>query len=120
MYADAQQLKQVLIILIQNASESIGRNGAITLGVRRGPAELDGRTRTAAMSVADTGKGMTPEIEARLFDPFFTTKEEGTGLGLAISARIVEKHGGLLRYDTAVDSGTTFEIVLPALEHHAS
>lgn len=121
VYADAQQLKQVLINLIQNASESIGRNGAISLGVRRGTAELDGRTRTAAIvSVADTGKGMTPEIEARLFDPFFTTKEEGTGLGLAISARIVEKHGGLLRYDTAVDSGTTFEIVLPALEHHAS
>jgi signal transduction histidine kinase len=59
-------------------------------------------------------------VEARLFDPFFTTKEEGTGLGLAISARIVEKHGGLLRYETELNRGTTFEVVLPAVEDDAS
>jgi len=118
IHADAQQLKQVLINLVQNGAEAIGRNGQITLGVRADSAELDGRSRSAAiLSVADTGKGIGPDVEARLFDPFFTTKAGGTGLGLAIAARIVEKHGGMLRYETEVNRGTTFEIVIPQVEH---
>jgi len=121
VHADAQQMKQVLINLIQNSAENIGRNGTITLRLRRGTAELDGRNRSAAiLEVADTGQGIPPEVERRLFDPFFTTKEEGTGLGLAISARIVEKHGGLLRYETELNHGTTFEIVLPGVTEDAS
>lgn len=121
IYADAQQVKQVLINLVQNSAESIGRNGTILLRVRRDNVELDSRLRPAAiLSVVDTGKGIPTEVEARLFDPFFTTKEEGTGLGLAISARIVEKHGGILRYETKVNRGTTFEVVLPAVEDDAS
>jgi signal transduction histidine kinase len=121
VYADAPQVKQVMINLIQNSAESIGRNGSITLRTRCESAELDGRMRLAAiLVVADTGKGISPEVEPRLFDPFFTTKEEGTGLGLAISARIVEKHGGLLRYETEINRGTTFEVVLPAIEENAS
>jgi signal transduction histidine kinase len=63
--------------------------------------------------VSDQGKGIPPEVEKRLFDPFFTTKETGTGLGLSVAARIVEKHGGLLQYQTKVNHGTTFGIVLP-------
>ena len=111
----------MFINLIQNSAESIGRNGTITLRARREIAELDSRTRPVAIFVvSDTGRGIPPEVEARLFDPFFTTKEGGTGLGLAVSARIVEKHGGLLRYETEVNRGTTFEIVLPATEDDAS
>jgi signal transduction histidine kinase len=121
VHADAQQLKQVLINLIQNSAESIGRNGAITLSARRETAEFEGRERPAAiLAVSDTGQGIPPEVEARLFDPFFTTKEGGTGLGLAISARIVDNHGGVLRYETELNQGTTFEIVLPAVENDAS
>jgi signal transduction histidine kinase len=117
---DAGQIKQVLINLIQNAAESIERNGIITLGIHTGTAEFDGRTRQAViLSVTDSGKGISPEVEARLFDPFFTTKESGAGLGLAISARIVEKHGGLLQYETEVNQGTRFEIVLPWVENDA-
>jgi signal transduction histidine kinase len=63
--------------------------------------------------VADTGKGISPEVERRLFDPFFTTKASGTGLGLPIAARIVQKHGGALQYKTRVNEGTTFSVVLP-------
>ena len=55
-------------------------------------------------------------MEKRLFDPFFTTKESGTGLGLPIAARIVEKHGGVLQYQTQMNHGTTFGIVLPLAE----
>lgn len=121
VYADARQIKQVLINLIKNAAESIEQNGTIALSIRRASAEFDGRVRPAAVfSVADTGKGIPAEIEPRLFDPFFTTKESGTGLGLAISARIVEKHRGILRYETELDRGTTFEIVLPSLQNDDS
>jgi signal transduction histidine kinase len=65
------------------------------------------------LEVSDTGKGIPLEVEKRLFDPFFSTKESGTGLGLSIAARIVQKHGGLLQYQTQVNHGTTFGIVLP-------
>ncbi|MBI2949775.1 MAG: hypothetical protein HYY23_19255, partial [Verrucomicrobia bacterium] len=63
------------------------------------------------------GKGISANVQERLFDPFFTTKETGTGLGLSIAARIVEKHGGTLQYQTEVDRGTTFGIVLPGAEN---
>jgi signal transduction histidine kinase len=120
VHADAHQLKQVLINLVQNAAEAIGRNGLVTLSLRQDTAELDGREKPAAiLAVADNGKGILPTVEARLFDPFFSTKEGGTGLGLAIAARIVEKHGGMLRYETEVNRGTTFEIVLPRVEHES-
>jgi signal transduction histidine kinase len=119
--ADPQQIKQVIINLVQNAAESIGRNGAITLRIHTGAERLNGRHRPAAiLSVADTGPGIPPEVEKRLFDPFFTTKEEGTGLGLAIASRVVAKHGGLLRYHTRLNHGTTFEIVLPITDDHGT
>ena len=55
-------------------------------------------------------------MQKRLFDPFFTTKEGGTGLGLSIASRIVEKHGGALQYQTQMNRGTTFGIVLPRVQ----
>jgi signal transduction histidine kinase len=111
---DTQQIQQVLINLIQNAADSIGQNGTITLRARNGtPRRSDGLGETVILEVADTGKGISPEVEKRLFDPFFTTKESGTGLGLSIAARIVQKHGGALQYQTQQHRGTTFGIVLP-------
>jgi len=111
---DPQQIKQVLINLIQNAADSIGQNGIVTLRTRLGSKRLGDRpTDVAILEVADTGQGIPPDVEKRLFDPFFTTKESGTGLGLSIAARIVEKHGGALQYQTQVNHGTVFGIVLP-------
>jgi signal transduction histidine kinase len=69
-----------------------------------------------ALEVADTGKGIAPAVAKRMFDPFFSTKATGTGLGLSIAARIVETHGGSIRYQTKVGSGTTFSITLPGAE----
>ena len=63
--------------------------------------------------MGDDGKGIPPEVEKRLFDPLFSTKETGTGLGLPIAARIVQKHGGTLQYQTRPGHGTTFGVVLP-------
>jgi signal transduction histidine kinase len=111
---DPQQIQQVLINLIQNAAESIGSNGTVILRSRAGWRRLAERqSEVVVLEVADTGKGIPPEVEKRLFDPFFTTKDVGTGLGLSIAARIVEKHGGALQYQTQVNRGTTFGIVLP-------
>jgi signal transduction histidine kinase len=112
--ADTQQIKQVLINLVQNAAESIGQNGTVTLRARLDTSRLGDRTTDVViLDVCDTGTGISPQVEKRLFDPFFTTKETGTGLGLSIAARIVEKHGGALQYQTQVNRGTTFGIVLP-------
>ena len=111
---DPQQIKQVLINLVQNAADSIGHHGTITLRAFTGTKRLAERmTDVVVLEVADTGRGIAPEVEKRLFDPFFTTKETGTGLGLSIAARIVEKHGGALQYQTQVNRGTVFGIVLP-------
>jgi signal transduction histidine kinase len=112
--ADAAQLKQVLINLVQNAADSIGQNGVITLRVRSDRKRLtNGETPVVILEVMDSGQGIPPEVEKRLFDPFFTTKETGTGLGLSIAARIVQKHGGELQYQTQMNHGTTFGIILP-------
>ena len=114
---DPQQIEQVLINLVQNAAESIRRDGTITLRARSALKPLAGQaTPVVILEVIDTGKGIPPKVQERLFDPFFTTKEAGTGLGLSIAARIVEKHGGALQYQTEVDRGTTFGIVLPRVE----
>jgi len=111
---DPQQIKQVLINLIRNAAESIGEQGAVTLRARLDDKWLNDRALDVViLEVVDTGKGIPAEVEKRLFDPFFTTKDSGTGLGLPIAARIVEKHHGALQYQTQVDVGTTFGIILP-------
>ncbi len=112
---DFEQLKQVLINLVKNASESITQRGRITLRSRTGVAKLRGTVKQLVfLEVEDTGKGIPPAVQKRLFDPFFTTKEKGTGLGLSISARIVEKHGGAMEYQTHLDHGAIFGIMLPA------
>jgi signal transduction histidine kinase len=112
---DPAQLKQVLLTLVQNAADSIGRSGTISLRARADSRALsNGQIEpVVVLEVQDTGKGIPPEVEKRLFDPFFTTKESGTGLGLSIAARVVEMNGGTLRYQTQVNHGSTFGIVLP-------
>jgi len=115
--ADPRQLKQVLLNLLRNAAESITGSGTIILRVRSGPCVIrDRRTPCVFMEVADTGGGIPPEVQKRLFDPFFSTKETGTGLGLSIAARIIEAHGGALKFETRPASGTTFTIMLPRHE----
>jgi signal transduction histidine kinase len=114
LQADPQQIKQVLVNLIQNAAESIGHDGVITLRAAPGHETVGGLCRpVTVVEVADTGPGILPEVQPRLFDPFFTTKDGGTGLGLPIAARIVEKHGGELRFETQLHRGTTFQLILP-------
>jgi len=112
--ADPQQLKQVLINLVQNAAESIERDGSITLRARQDRVPLKGRTsEVVIIEVEDNGPGIPPEVQERLFEPFFSTKKEGTGLGLPIAVRIIDKHGGALEFKSFPGKGTTFGVVLP-------
>lgn len=115
LHVDFQQIKQVLINLIRNAAESMDeKGGTVTLRAYTDAAPITGRKiAVSAIEVIDNGRGIPPEVSRRLFDPFFTTKAGGTGLGLSIAARIVEKHGGELQYESQPDRGTTFRLVLP-------
>ncbi|HUJ09909.1 MAG TPA: ATP-binding protein [Verrucomicrobiae bacterium] len=115
LLADPQQMKQVLINLIQNAADSIEMDGKITLRARPDKALLaKNACNTVVIEVEDTGPGIPPAVQRRLFDPFFSTKEGGTGLGLSIAAQIVNNHGGKLEFQTQSSAGTRFAIVLPA------
>ena len=119
--ADRDQLRQVLINLVQNAADAIQRDGVVTLSVRLGAARLSRRSeRVVILDVTDTGPGISPEVEKRIFDPFYSTKEGGTGLGLPIAARIVEHHGGFLQYSTRRGHGTTFSVALPRSSNNES
>lgn len=111
---DTSQIRQVMLNLIRNAADSIGREGAITLRARETFLPFAPRRASAvALEVEDTGPGISPEVQERLFDPFFTTKETGTGLGLAIAERIVHRHSGALQFRTQAQRGTTFSVILP-------
>ena len=110
---DEPRLRQVIGNLMANALTHTPAGTPISVRISTAGPDEAIPVASVVLEVADTGKGMTPEVEKRLFDPFFTTKETGTGLGLSIAARILEKHGGSLQYQTQVNRGTTFGIVLP-------
>ena len=112
--SDASQIQQVLLNLLNNAIDAIGRNGHIimTTGVDADP-------RMVRICIRDDGPGMDKDVQGRIFDPFFTTKKvgEGTGLGLSISYSIINKLGGSIRFESEVGKGTEFTILLP-VKHH--
>jgi signal transduction histidine kinase len=82
----------------------------VTLRVREGTAVIQNKRQPCVFSeVEDTGAGVPAELRQRLFDPFFTTKETGTGLGLSIAARIIERHGGVLKFQTRPATGNDFQ-----------
>jgi signal transduction histidine kinase len=114
--ADPDQLKQVLLNLIRNGADSVTSQGKIALRVYKQRMNVGGDVFDGAiLEVEDNGQGISPDVQKRLFDPFYTTKPTGTGLGLSIAARIVEQHGGALRYKTEVGRGTTFGVIVPII-----
>ncbi len=107
---DEGQLQQAVIALATNAIDAMPEGGLLTL---RGRNEND----HVLLEISDTGVGIPQENLTKIFDPFFTTKEigRGTGLGLAVCYGIVTEHGGRLNVQSAVGTGTTFTISLPAV-----
>jgi signal transduction histidine kinase len=106
LYADPNQLNQVLVNLIKNAMEATESGDRITLAT----GSEDGQVW---FSIQDNGKGMTAEVQEKIFHPFFTTKEKGTGLGLAVIHKIITDHNGTIALETVPGLGSTFTIRLP-------
>ena len=113
VHVDVNQMKQIFVNILNNAIHAMQAGGLLTIGIKA--VKPDGRRPWVEVSFSDTGKGIPPEMMARVFDPFFTSKDpgEGTGLGLSISRRIVEEHGGSIDVVSEVGKGSTFTVKLP-------
>ncbi|ANQ83228.1 putative hybrid sensor and regulator protein [Azoarcus olearius] len=109
--AYADELGQVWMNLIHNALQAMDYCGRLDI-------TLEQDAERAVVRISDTGCGIPEEIRERIFQPFFTTKPagEGSGLGLDIVRKILDKHGGSIRVESAVGRGSTFEVTLPATE----
>ncbi len=131
VYADPQQVNQLLLNLAINARDAmLPRGGELTFQTQhvvldaghpqRPPAIPPGRY--VCLSVRDTGAGMPPEVQQRIFEPFFTTKPvgKGTGLGLATALSIVERMDGTIQVRSRVGEGTTFFVYIPICDEAES
>jgi nitrogen-specific signal transduction histidine kinase/CheY-like chemotaxis protein len=120
--ADPDQVVQVLMNLCVNARDSMAQGGTLTIeteNVKVGNGHTAGRPYVSpgeyvSISVADTGVGISKELQDQIFEPFFTTKElgKGTGLGLAMVYGIVKQSGGYIWVDSEVGQGAKFTIYL--------
>jgi PAS domain S-box-containing protein len=103
---DQQLIHQAVLNLLLNASEFTPRGGRITFALRRSG-------ESAIISVADSGKGISPEDQKKIFQLFFTTRPGGSGIGLANTFRFVQLHNGQIEFESELGRGTTFRIELP-------
>ncbi len=112
--AVASEIREALLNLFENALAAMERGGRLAIHVRT----EDG---AGVVSVADTGKGMSAEVQRLAFEPFFTTRatEGGTGLGLALAQEIVQRYRGTISLESVEGAGTTFTLTFPAIAQEA-
>jgi len=126
IYADLTQIHQVFMNLCTNAAQSMKEHGGrLTVSLRQieaGPVEIKRVPdlkpgRYVALSVQDSGHGMSKEVMERIFDPFFTTRDvdEGTGLGLSVLHGIVTAHEGVVDVQSEVGKGSVFTVFFPCV-----
>jgi PAS domain S-box-containing protein len=121
--ADRDQLRQVVVNLAANARDAMPGGGRITVETANVDAPQGASPAViwkafVALSVTDTGEGMSPDMAEHLFEPFFTTRQpgSGTGLGLSIVHSIVTDLGGTIHVDSEKGRGAAFTVYLPASE----
>ena len=123
---DPDQLRQVILNLVNNARDAMPEGGALSIAtenvtITREDAEADGvpEGNYVKLSVSDTGTGMNEETRQRAFEPFFTTKEKGhgTGLGLSTVHGIITASSGVILVESSPGDGTSFAVYLPCAEH---
>jgi signal transduction histidine kinase len=108
---DSEQIKRVLVNLIENAIESYDESATkrpVSISSR-----IDKASEKIVLEVSDSGRGIAPENMRKLFQPYFSTKGRGTGLGLAIVRRIVSEHDGRIYAASNGQNGSRFIIELP-------
>jgi two-component system nitrogen regulation sensor histidine kinase NtrY len=106
---DPDQMKRVLINLVDNAIDATDKRGRVTIST-----EFDRSQGRVRLGVADDGPGISADTRDKLFVPHFSTKRRGSGLGLAIVSRIVQEHHGVIRVEENRPRGARFVIELPA------
>ena len=105
---DVEQVRRVIINLVDNAIEATERKGEIVVETA-----LDETNRVVRIVVADNGPGIPASEREKLFLPYYSTKRRGSGLGLAIVRRIIAEHGGSIEVGDNTPHGTRFTIELP-------
>jgi signal transduction histidine kinase len=110
VWADAEQLRQVLLNLLNNALEAMEPGGEIRISSR---SATRNNREMIALAVEDSGSGMAAGVREHIFEPFFSTKEAGTGLGLCIAASVMTRHGGLLELERSDENGTCWIVWIP-------
>lgn len=108
---DREQMKRVLINLLDNAVTAVEEKGEITISTT-----YESARGVVCLEVADNGSGLAADVKERIFEPYFSTKKNGTGLGLTIVNQIIEDHLGYIRVRPNEPRGTRFTIELPARE----
>lgn len=112
VFVDKVQIQQVILNLIRNSIEAMAGLPRRELTVSTHAAD----DNMVAVSIADTGSGLSPEVLPRLFEPFVSTKDHGMGVGLSISRTIVEAHGGTITARSNEGGGTMFCFTLKSIE----
>jgi len=124
-YGDGDQLLQVLLNLIKNASEANPKGGTIRLrtfyehSFRLRRSDGSGQALPLQLEIIDDGPGLPPEIKDDIFDPFVSGRENGTGLGLALASKIISDHDGWISVNS-VPGRTVFRISLPLVPRTVS
>ncbi len=123
---DPTQLNQVMVNLCTNAAHAMISGGVIRVNVTTKVIGVDPITSFsdlpqgpyAELTISDTGHGISKEVIKRVFDPYFTTKEpgKGTGMGLSVVHGIIKSHGGIIKVDSRVGSGTVFTVYVPVID----
>ncbi len=113
VWGDPDRINQILLNIYLNAIDSMESGGELNVVV-----SSNSKDNQIYIKISDTGCGISPEHLSRIFDPYFTTKSTGTGLGLAIAHNIVEALNGKITVESDMHVGTTFTVVLPAIEEN--
>jgi len=120
VFIDPLQISQVLVNLITNAYQAMGKGGTLTIKARTDKDKV-------SLSITDTGCGISKENMNKLFEPLFTTRSRGIGLGLSVSKNLLEVNGGSIEVESPSTEfrtgkggkGSTFTVILPTNEVHS-
>ena len=103
---DPELMKQALMNIMQNAFDATREEGNISLEYKCLSDKLE-------ILISDNGRGIPDDEKGKIFDLYYTSRKDGTGLGLSITQKIIEQHGGTISFESAVNEGTSFKIILP-------